>query len=167
MPFNRGELKHSGGRNKTKHGFSLRDLPSFLQNYLAENNQFKEIEDDKTIQILFKMRELEFRNNHTHKIYYCPFTKHPSTLEEIYENANRVEFKCYHCSKDIYPIYNVFTYRNVVCDSCYETYEEKFDEKDLVTYLDTFRVQVSKLLTEEQQFLIKYIKRNSKLKLSK
>lgn len=165
MPFNRGTIKHSGGRNKTKHGLSLRDLPFFLQKYLVENNQFKEVEDDKVIEILFKMRELEFRNNHTRKIYYCPFTYQPSTIDEILNNADKVEHECFHCSSKIYSIYNVFTYRNLICDSCYIEHKGEHDKKAFADFTNVFRKAVQDSLDDERKFLIKYIKQNSKIKL--
>lgn len=161
MPFSSGKLIKTGGRKRNRFGISLNDLPPFLQKFILNNNQLKEIEDDRHLKILFKMREREFRKIHESKIFICPFTNQPATLKEINENSNKTNYQCYHCETEIISTMDDFSYKNLTCQTCYNK-DIKYEPNDFILYTEKFRKIITQLLTEERKTLIKYIKYNSK-----
>lgn len=161
MPFKFDKIIRTGGRKKNRFGISLNDLPPVLQKYLLENNQFRDVTEDRHLEILFKMREREFRKNYKHKVYLCPFTKTPATLKEIEQNAEKVHTNCFHCGTSIFAHYNTFTYQNLTCSKCQEQ-DLKYDINEFIAHTELFRKKVSAELEVERKSLIKYIKENSK-----
>jgi hypothetical protein len=158
-------IRQNRGRAKTRFGILLKNLAPRYQRILFNNPIIsKNSMDDRFILCLFKMEDDRIKVSYLERPFINPETREISTYSEIKKTYRILDWECAYCKTPIKSKINYFKADNFTCSKCYTYYVKDLNSisqiilKSMVNFTDYYK----RLLKENQQKFLKYIKKNEK-----
>jgi len=153
------------GRASTRFGILLKTLAPRYQRVLIENPIIrKNSTDDRFIRCLFLIEDSRIRVSHLQRPHVHPVTREISTFSSIKQSYNFLDWNCAYCKTHIKSNVNKFRVDNFVCRKCYKYYVKDVNliSESVMDSMIKFTDHYKKIIREDQQKFLKYIKRNEK-----
>lgn len=156
--------RQNRGRKPTRHGIVLDSLAPRHRETLLENYHIKDdCNDDRFLQIIFKMKDDEVNNIKNKKLYINPKTLDVNDFVTLKRNFQLIDWKCAECNKKIKSNIRKFTPENFVCSNCAKHIRnKKYLPDTIIESSYKFMMYCKDLIKKDQKRFIQYIKRNEK-----
>lgn len=163
------EIKRQNiGRNPTRFGIVLNLLKPRYRKILLENSIIKRWSvDDKMIRRIFSIEDKRIKVSHLNKVFIEPKRMIIDSFKKIRETYNWFDWECAFCKTAIKSRIDNYEPSNFTCKKCDNVYlkgTKKIPKRIIESSLD-FTEHVKKLMKDDQQKLIKYIRKNDESKI--
>jgi len=153
------------GWNKRKHDILLCTLPQTKKDFLYRYNFLRWIKGDvHAFEVIFRIIDDESHERVKSKIYWNPYTEECSSLKELKDDSNLIDWRCAICKTDIMCRMDSKKVENFVCEECTEAHNSNnktVDSRIIQSSLD-FNHYCKNSLKKEQKEFIKYTKKSLK-----
>lgn len=155
-------VRKNFGWYKRKYGIIFNTLKPHHHDLLKENRFIKKYsEDDKFIQIILRISDMEQQNKNLQFFWYNPIKEEITTKKEIEVAANEVDWNCAICEDEIVSKMNDFSTGNFLCSGCKDAFEhaEIVDDRIKESSIE-FTKHCKKVLRRQQKDYMLFLKRN-------
>lgn len=152
------------GWYRRRHGILLENLPPSKQKFILDNDYLKWIKPDPQIyEIIFKIIDRKNHEKNTNKHVWNPFKKTFTTLKELYEDSDVIDWTCAICKSDIKSKMKTKKMENFVCEKCQKSHNSTNAVVDsrIIQSSISFTKHCKRMLKKEQKEFISYIKKSS------
>tara|TARA_R110001592_G_scaffold120545_3_gene324931 strand:- start:12034 stop:12531 length:498 start_codon:yes stop_codon:yes gene_type:complete len=153
------------GWNKRKHDILLCTLPETKKKLLFDYKFFRWIKGDvHAFEVIFRVIDEESHEKAKTKIYWNPYTERCSTVKELYEDSNLVDWDCAICKTGIMCRMDSKKIENFICQECttaHNSTNKTVDSRIIQSSLD-FNYHCKHSLKGEQKEFIKYTRKSLK-----
>ena len=150
---------------KRKHDILLQTLPPAKKDLLHRHKFFRWIKGDvQAFEVIFRIDDMEMHERIEGKFLWNPYEEKFSTLKELINDSNLVEWNCAICKDDIKSRMDSKKIENFVCTECSHSHNSSnkvVDSRIIQSSID-FNHHCKKSLKGEQKEFIKYTKRSLK-----
>jgi hypothetical protein len=152
------------GWYRRKHGILLENLPPSKQNLLLEHDFMKWLESDpQTFEIIFKIEDMHEHEKNPNKILWNPFRETFTTIKEVEEDSNVIDWICAICPAKIKTRMDSKKIENFVCKKCAESHNSrnKIVDQRIIDSSIKFTKHCKTLLKGEQKEFLSYVKKSA------
>lgn len=150
---------------KRKHDILLQTLPTAKKDLLHRYKFFRWIKGDvQAFEVIFRIDDMESHERIEGKFLWNPYEEKFSTLKELMDDSNLVEWNCAVCKNDIKSRMDSKKIENFVCEECSHSHNSSnkiVDSRIIQSSID-FNHHCKKSLKKEQKEFIKYTKKSLK-----
>lgn len=153
------------GWYKRKHGILLENLPPLKQKLLIDNHFMKWLDSDtQAFEIIFRIEDMHDHEKNPNKILWNPFRETFTTIREIEDDSNVIDWLCAICTQPIKTKIDSKKIENFVCKGCVDAHNShnKTVDQRIIDSTVRFTKHCKTLLKGEQGEFIRYIKKSFK-----
>ena len=120
--------------------------------------------DPQTFEVIFKIEDMHEHEKNPNKILWNPFRETFTTIKEVEEDSNIIDWVCAICNAPIKTRMDSKKVENFVCKTCVESHNShnKRVDQRIIDLSVRFTKHCKTLLKDEQKEFISHVYKSSK-----